>query len=298
MTWILLSIWVALLKALSEFVGKIFMDDTWKKTLDEYSLALWVRTIVIAPVFMLCLIQGFVVDIWSSLFIIFLCWWLSAVASITAFKALKYWELSMVGPLWSLATPLMLITSFFITREVPNMYGIVWVLIIFIGTYFLGIDRSKQGILYPIQNISSNLGARYMLITAFIWSLTAPIDKLWVEALGTLHWLLYVNIITAILLYFYMLIVGKKPQFKKIYSQENIKKVWAIALVMGLWNILQLVAIKYTLVVYVAAIKRASGVFSVILWALYFREKNILWKLFAASLMVTWVACIVLGGNI
>gem|GEM_PF-4520492 len=44
-------------------------------------------------------------------------------------------------------------------------------------------------------------------------------------------------------------------------------------------------ALKYTLVVYVISIKRASGMFSVILGYLFFKEKNILQKLIAASTM-------------
>lgn len=298
MIWIILSIGVALLKAVSELAGKVFMGEKWVWTLDEYSLAIGVRSIVIIPVFLLCVLEWFRYDIWSSLLILSVCWSLSAVATITAFKALKYWELSIVGPLWSLTTPLILITSFFITREVPNAYGIIWVLIIFLGTYFLWVDRSKKDLLFPLKNIFSNLWARYMVVTAFLWSLTAPIDKLWVEALGTLHWLLYLNIFITFFLVVYMLMTKKKIQLWEIFSQKNIKKVWVVAFVMGFWNIIQLIALKFTLVVYVIAIKRASGIFSVIFWALFFKEKNIAWKLFAVSLMILWVACIVIKGNI
>lgn len=298
MLWIILSISVALLKALSEFAGKVFMTSDKQDSLDEYSLALGVRSIVIVPVFLICLFQGFNTNIFSSLFIITISWALSATATITAFKALKYWDLSIVGPLGSLTIPFMLITSYFITREVPNIYWVIWVLIIFFGTYFLWVDIQNKGIVKPIKNIFSDIGARYMFITTFIWSLTAPLDKLWTLELGTFHWLLYLNIVTVICLLAYMIITQKKIQLAEIYSYKNIKKVWAMACIMWLWNVIQLLAIKYTLVVYVAAIKRASGVFSVLLWALFFKEKNIKWKLFAVWLMVLWVLFIVLWGNI
>ena len=298
MIWIILSISIAFLKALSELSWKIFISEKWESSLDEYSLALWVRSIVIIPVFLVCISQGFRTDIWPSFFLIISCWFLSAAATITAFKALKYGELSIVWPLGSLTTPLMLITSYFITREVPNIYGVTWVLIIFIGTYFLGVDIHKKGILLPLKNIFSNPWAIYMLATAFIWSLTAPLDKLWVTELGTFHWLLYLNIFSVLFLLLYMWFMQKRINFAEVYSVKNIQKIWTIALIMGLWNILQLIAIKYTLVVYVAAIKRASWVFSVLFWALYFQEKNIAWKLFAVSLMIVWVVCIILWGNI
>jgi len=42
-----------------------------------------------------------------------------------------------------------------------------------------------------------------------------------------------------------------------------------------------MIALKLTLVIYVISIKRASGVFSVILGSIFFKEKNIYSKLIA-----------------
>ncbi len=298
MLWIFLSIGVAFLKALSELTGKVFMDPNGKNTLDEYSLALWIRSIVIIPVFLFCLWEWLRLDIWPHLLVILSGWFFSALATITALKAMKYWELSIIGPLWSLTTPLILVTAFFITREVPNVYGILWVLIVFMGTYFLWIDGNKKDVLLPMKNIFSDIGARYMLVTTVLWSLTAPIDKLWVQWLGIFHWLLYLNIATALFILVYVSLIWKKVDIKKVYSKKNLKKICTLAFVMWLANIIQLFALKYTLVVYVIAIKRASWVFSVLLWAIFFQEKNILWKLCAVSFMIIWVIFIVLYGNI
>ncbi|MDA9129384.1 DMT family transporter [Candidatus Gracilibacteria bacterium] len=298
MLGILLSISVAFLKALSELAGKIFVNPNSENAIDEYALSLGVRTAVIFPALAVCLYQGLNTDISSSLIIILLGALGNAITTVTALKAVKYGDLSLVGPLGSLTIPFLLVTSFLINRELPNIYGFVGVLIIFFGTYILAINSNTKNLLDPLKNIFSDLGARYMLLTTFIWSLTTPIDKLGVEALGAFHWLLYLNIFAAIFLFLYIKFSRKNINLGEIIEFRNIKKIGAIALFLGLGNVLQLLALKYTLVIYVISIKRASGVFSVLLGFLFFKEKNILYKTIASLLMLVGVACIILGGNI
>jgi len=47
-----------------------------------------------------------------------------------------------------------------------------------------------------------------------------------------------------------------------------------------------MLALKYTLVIYVIALKRASGMFSVFLGWIFYKEKNILEKFTAAAIML------------
>ena len=298
MIWILLSISVAFLKALSELAGKIFTHPDHKKSIDETLLWFWVRAIVVIPALLLCLYEWLSLNIQSSFWLIILWALGNAITTITALKAVKYGDLSLVWPLWSLTIPLLFVSWYFLTWEFPNLWGFVWVFIIFIWTYFLAFDRKTLGILEPFKHIYSDLWARYMFITTIIWALTTPIDKLWVEAIWVFHWLLYLNIFAAIFLWIYIFLFKKNIKISWIFQRSNVIKVWAIALLLWLGNILQLLALKYTLVVYVIAIKRASWVFSVLLWALYFKEKNISWKLFAVSLMVAWVSLIIWAWNI
>lgn len=81
-------------------------------------------------------------------------------------------------------------------------------------------------------------------------------------------------------------------------DKRNIKKIGALSVLWGAWAFIQMLALKYTLVIYVIALKRASWMFSVVLWYLFFHEKNIFLKLFAASIMFAWVLIISIFGNI
>jgi uncharacterized membrane protein len=298
MTGILFSISVALFKALWELAGKLSVDSKTLKNIDEYSLALWVRAFAVIPLMVVFLYQ-WVYHFESSYISLILIWavW-NAITTVTSLKAVKYGDLSLVWPLSSLTIPFLIFTGFFINGELPNTYGMIGVLCIFIGTYFLWVSGNKKSLLDPLRNIMANTGARFMILTSIIWSITAPIDKLWIQAMWVIPWLLYFNIAISLCIFLYILLYKKNIQLTEITSPSNLKKISITGFLSGAASFLQVLAIKYTLVVYVISIKRSSGIFSVLLGALFFKEKDISTKLIATIIMVIGICFIALWGNI
>jgi drug/metabolite transporter (DMT)-like permease len=236
--------------------------------------------------------------IWGSfVFILLLSSILNAIATVTALKAVKYGELSIVGPLSAFTIPFLILSGYFILWEIPNTYGIFWVLLIFIWTYFLWISSNKPWFFWPIKAILNNTGAKYMLITALIWSITGPLDKLWIVEYWVFLWMLYINSMIALLMALYF-IIFRRSSFTDMWSIGSLKKI-SIMTILWAWTLLlQMFATKLTLVIYVISIKRASWIFSVLLWYFFFQEKNILYKLLASLIMFSWVLIIVFLGNI
>jgi len=232
-------------------------------------------------------------------YIIILLWstFLNAVATVTALKAVKYGDLSLVWPLSAFTIPFLLISWFIIAWELPNIYGIYGVLLIFIGTYFLQISEIKKGIFWPITAIYHNIGARYMIVTALIWSITTPLDKLGIVEYGVLQWMFMLNIMIAILMTFYTLLFHRKS-FTELANIKALKKVSLLTILWWGTLLIQMFALKLTLAIYVISIKRASGIFSVILWSIFFKEKNIVSKLIAVGIMFIWICIISFFGNI
>jgi uncharacterized membrane protein len=298
MLWIILALIVAVLKSLSELTGKIFTKENIKKThIDEFSLALWGRyfaLILLLPSIYFIEFQEFSLGMFWVLMASAL---LNSIGSITTLKAVKYWDLSLVWPLSSLTIPFLIVTGFIIAWEMPNVLGLLWVVCIFLGTYFLQIAKSKGGILWPIRALFEDKWAKYMIITSLLWSLTTPLDKLWIVEYWVFQWMLYSNILMALMTTVYALIY-KKESFSHIREMKNIKKISLLTLIGGWALLIQMFALKITLAVYVISIKRASWIFSVIFWALFFKEKNIMQKLIAVSIMLIWVCIISIWGNI
>lgn len=298
MIGIALALWVAFLKSLWELAGKSFTDVKKEGALDEYSLAWGTRLFS----FVLLLPFIFFIDLsWVTswfVWILLLSSLINAVTTITALKAVKYGDLSLVSPLTALTIPFLFVSSYFITGEFTNIYGAIWVAIIFIGTYFLNITEIRGWFLAPIRALYENLWARYMLLTALLWSISSPLDKLWVLQVWAIGWMLLTNAVISVLFVWLMMILGKSMNPMFMLEKKNFKKIWALSVLGWLGAFLQMLALKFTLVIYVIALKRASGIFSVFLWYFIYKEKNILQKFLAAAIMLAWVLLISILGNI
>jgi len=298
MLWIILSIIIALLKSFSELTWKIFTKETsLKENIDEISLALWWRffaLIILFPIIFFVELKFISLPMLWVLVLSSIC---NATGAITTLKAVKYWDLSVVGPLSSLTIPLLILSAFIILWELPNSYWFIWIMLVFIGTYFLQIAKSKWWFLWPIRALFEDVWAKYMLATSVLWSVTTPLDKLGVMEYGVFLWMFYTNIIMTLVTCIYALKYHKNS-FSDITQLTNIKKISILTMLAWGALVIQMFAIKLTLAVYVIAIKRASWIFSVLLWALFFKEKNIFSKLIAASIMLLWVGVITLFGNV
>lgn len=297
MLWIILSLIVSVLKALWELAGKILTNPENRKSLNEYDLAYGWRAMGWLIVLPLMFFISFGALSLPYSFILLCSTVLNAIATVTALKAVKYGDLSLVGPLSAFTIPFLLITGFFIAWESPNMYGIFGVFFIFLWSYFLQIWEIKKGLFGPVQAIYKNRWARYMLVTAIIWSVTIPLDKLWIVEYWVFQWMFMLNIAIAVLMTFYTYIFSKRS----FHELSNIKALKKISLLTVLWWVMlliQMFALKLTLSIYVVSIKRASWIFSIIFWALFFKEKNIMQKIFAVSIMLIWVGIITFFGNI
>jgi len=298
MLGIILSFIVAFLKSFSELTGKIFTQENKEKShIDEFSLALGGRYFALILLLPVVYFIDFMGLSSSMTWVLIASSALNCIWSITTLKAVKYWDLSLVWPLSSLTIPFLIVTGYIIAWELPNIYGILWVSLIFFWTYFLQIAKSRGWFLWPIKAIFFDAWAKYMIITSLLWSLTTPLDKLWIVEYWVFQWMLYTNIVMCIMITLYAL-VYKRDSFSDIQKINNIKKI-SILTALAWWAlIIQMFALKFTLTIYVIAIKRASGIFSVFLWAIFFKEKNIVSKLIAASIMLLWVWVITLLGNI
>ena len=298
MIWIILSLIVALLKSLWELAGKIFIDTNSSSSIDEYSLALGTRLLSFAILFPVAIVLWIPTLSGEMHWILIISSILGAIATVTALKSVKYGDLSLVSPLSALTIPFLLVTSYLITKELPNIYGYIWVMIIFIGTYFLQLHESKHWLLGPIYAIYHDKWARYMLITAILWSITSPLDKLWVIQLWPLQWMFLTNAYITVIMMVYIGIKRKPFSLKKMTQIHVIKKIWIITILWWIAVFLQMLALKFTLVIYVITLKRASWMFWVLLWYLFFNEKHIIQKLFAGSIMLAWVLIISILWNI
>jgi uncharacterized membrane protein len=216
---------------------------------------------------------------------------LNVMATILYHRSISKGDISLVMPMLSFTPLCLLIISPVIVGEFPDTRGLIGIIFIVLGSYLLNINLKKRELLTPLKSLLINKGTRYMLIVAFIYSITSSFDKKGLEASSIFQYMIFINLVVTLGITAFIL-VGRK------FSSASIKLEWRNLLFVGLTTtatfFFHMMALSLTLVVYVIAIKRTSGMMSVAFGHIFFSELNVRERLLGAAVMFVGVLFIIL----
>lgn len=292
MIWFPLAVTTALCESGCDF----WIKRNTQKQIDAELIAFSLRLFAAATLFPLLFFIP-----WPELSRKFwLAWALSSTinagANLLYVKALEKSDLSLCTPML-LFTPLfMLLTSPLILGEFPNIFGIVGVLFIVSGTYFLNFSKHHKSWIQPIRILLGHRGPRYFLLIAFLWSISANIDKVGVQESSPIFWAFAIEFGIAIGLLPFLL---KRRGFRASCAaiKKNARTLAPVGVLSGVGITLQMIAIQITLVAYVIAIKRMSTVFSVLWGHIFLRESGGKKRIIASIIMLLGALVIGLLGQ-
>ncbi len=214
---------------------------------------------------------------------------LDVAAIILYVKAINLSPLSMTIPFIALSPVFVIITAFVILGELPDISGLIGILLIVTGAYLLNVRATRHGVLGPIKAIRKEKGSVLMIIVAFIYSFTSTLGKV-----AVLHSspLFFGAFYPFILTFIFTAIAGFKGQLSGIVSRP-----WTflgIGFFIAMMMLSHYVAISLTDVAYMISVKRCSLLFSVVYGWVLFRETNISERLVGSVLMIAGIVAITL----
>jgi uncharacterized membrane protein len=284
--WIIYSFLTAGFESLKDVVGKKSMESCSPYT------AAWAIRIFAFPFIAVLLFFAPPVMLGDSF------WWalgvggsLNLVTAVLYMKAIHASDLSVTVPMVTFSPLFLLVTSPLILGEFPSTRGVFGVVLIVAGSYLLQLKERKKGIFAPFKALVNEKGPRLMLIVAFIWSITANIDKVGIINSSIVHWAVAVHVFTIIAM-FPLVWFMSRESFGQLRSEWKI--LTSLGFVNALKYISQMAAIQLALVAYVVSIKRTSAIISVVLGALIFKEKGLKERLTGSAIMVLGVLLITL----
>jgi uncharacterized membrane protein len=286
MMWLIYSLLVALFNALKSACAKRSL-----RNLDAYVVSWFIHAL---PA-MLILSYLFVpVPIIKPGFypVLFLDCALSVLATVLYAKSLSRGDLSVTMPLSSFTPMFMLVTSYFMLGEFPDGGGVIGVMLIVIGAYFLNIKERKNGWKMPLVALFRHDGPKLMLGAALVWSVTGNLDKIAVQESSAIFFAFLENLVIACMLLPFAWKYLKKQ--KKEIRKDGVSLV-AIGVLSALMLVFQMIALTQTLAVYVIAIKRLGILVAIVLGGLLFKEKEIKTRLLGGAIMVLGVLFISLS---
>ncbi|MCF6155339.1 MAG: EamA/RhaT family transporter [Candidatus Brocadia sp.] len=286
MNWFFLSLLCAFFAASADAFSKKSLLAS-----NEYLIA-WVRVGFATPFLLLLLpfIKIPKLDIQFFLTILILLP-LETVALILYMKAIKISPLSITLPFLALSPIFMIFTSNLILGERLDEFGIMGIVLTAIGAYLLNVKTTRKGILEPFKAIGRERGSLYMVIVAFIYSITSNLGKMAILHSSPLFFTAtYLPILAAIL--FPVLIWKNHGKIKKLFSHSTLFSLIGLAIAFA--TITHFLAVNIAEVPYVISVKRMSLIFGIMYGAVWFKETNIRERLMGGIVMIIGVVIITL----
>jgi len=288
--WIFLSSLSAFFTATTAALSKLALKDN-----DEYLVG-WLRCVISVP-FLLSLLFFVKVPRLDAVFfyLLLILLPLETIAYLLYLKALKLSPLSLTIPFMALTPVFMIFTTRLILGEQILPMGVVGILFVFAGAYVLNIKTHKNGLLGPIYSILREKGSVYMIIVAFIYSITAILAKLAIDHSSPMFMAAVYFPIVTIILTPVMIIRYRRGgiDLNRIKSQK--KLFISLGAIFSVTVLVHFIALNMTSAAYMIAIKRLSMVFGIVYGWLLFKEQHIVSRLLGAGVMILGVVLISLA---
>ncbi len=197
---------------------------------------------------------------------------LDSLAFTLFIKAIHLSPLSLTTPMLSLQLVLMIATQFFINHLFPTPLGIVGIIVIVVGVYFLHFDHDTKHILSPFKAIAKEKGVMLIIIVAVLWSIVGALQKLAIDNSTPYFYTSFFQILWAICFTPVAYLADRKG-FKKLLSFNMGIKVFPAGAFDAAQVFFQFLAYSLTLPVYVNAVGNSNIIFSSIFGWLFFKEK-------------------------
>ncbi len=218
---------------------------------------------------------------------------LELAAMLLYMRALKTCHLSLCVPFLAFTPVFLIFTGWLFLGEDLNRWGILGTLLIAGGSYFLGLGDGRRRPWDPFLALARESGARMMLATAALYSLTAALFKL-----AILHsdppFFGVAYPLTAIGLFSCGYPLSRERALPALFGRSG---WWLVAGFCFALSTLSLAnGVKLAPITYLVSVKRLSLLLSVIAGGMWLRERPFLPRLIAAALMFAGVALITLKG--
>jgi len=278
MLWFSLTILAAFAQATADAFTKKALVNT------DVFMVSWLRNVLSIP-FLIVIFLVVPIPHLDTTF-----WWavglalpLEIIATLLYTKAIEVSPLSLTMPFLALTPFYLLLTSFLILGERPSASGAAGVCLLGAGAYLLNVHSMKEGgVFAPFRAIYREKGSMMMMVVAAIYALTSDLGKLaMLHSSPYFFGPFYVAVFSVV--YTPVLLLAKRP----VTLPKG--ELWLYLLIgasIASLTILQPVALSYTQVSYMIAVKRTSLLFSIGYGYFMFREAHIRERVIGGAVML------------
>lgn len=214
---------------------------------------------------------------------------INAGTSLLYVRALRE-PLSLTVPITAFSPVLLLLTEPLMTGRVVPALGMAGIGIIALGVYLLNLEALRaHGPFGPIAAVWRETGPRLMLMVVTCWAVTAPLDRIAIEAWHPFWFAAALHGGIGLLL---------TPFWLRARQRHPAAGEWKLAglgPLTGIASMLQMVALTAAPVAYVIAMRRFSAPLTAVWGRLIFKEPHFRMRLLGAFIMTCGGAVMLLS---
>lgn len=199
-------------------------------------------------------------------------------------KALSKDELSFVAPLNGFIPVIALFGAWLFIGEIPGIYGIACVFLIFLGTYVMALDPARVHWYDPIRHLVTSRAAQLSFGVAILYALNTVLAKEFSNLGYDPISIVYVTDVVGIVMLSYIFLTKQRRSVLRAVREQP-KTLFLSSLSSLFGSLLHNFAVAATFASYALAIRRFDSVFSVLMGWKWLRESNIRNKLIGASII-------------
>lgn len=208
---------------------------------------------------------------------------LEITATLFCMRGIEISPLSASLPFLSFTPIFIIFTGFFILGERVSLTGVVGILLIVLGAYFIHFPRISKGVLAPFKGIWEERGSFFLFITAIIYGITSVLGKKSLLLSDPLFFAAFYFSLLSLVTPLVLKVLYKVQIFS--FVRKNLKEVFFVGGTQALMCFCHMLALSLVETAYMIALKRTSILFAVILGWFFFKEKYVSLRLSATLLM-------------
>lgn len=201
-------------------------------------------------------------------------------------KAIQTSPLALTLPYLAFTPVLVTVTGRVVLGETVSLPGLGGVFLVVTGAWLLNVERLHEGVLAPFVAITRESGARLMLGTAVLYSLTAVLGK---AAMAHATPASFGPFYFALLGIATLALFGSRRRAGLAVLWRRPWASGAVGLAMGVMAITHFLALDLVEAAYMIAVKRTSLLFGMLYGALWFQEERLGQHLGAGGVMLAGV---------
>jgi drug/metabolite transporter (DMT)-like permease len=211
---------------------------------------------------------------------------LDTIAAVLAFAAIRMSSISLIAPMGSFGPVFTTFIAIFALHEVPTLPKFLGIILVVVGAYLLNVVSVKKGIMEPFKKLFSDKGVLLFLIANLLWGITPIFQKKAIFETSP-----QIPLFASLMGFVFGFIFLSPFAFKKtVKSIKKLKPHLNLFIINGIGTAFSqaaaFTAFALVFVSYASSIFRLSSLFTIILGAIFLKEKDIAEKLLGASVMV------------